>query len=102
MSTTPHGNLPSCSQSLVSEYEELRGVTLAQSNAPSRGVGLSLLLRRGMAAWMDACAAVAPPSRSRTVPRHEHRLVPSELRSEVALVLATMALANHSYGGITV
>jgi hypothetical protein len=102
MNTTPPTNMPSSNESLVSEYEELRRVAVAPSNGLSRGVGFTLLLRRGMAVWMDACEAVAPPSRSQAAPRHEPRLVPSELRNEVALVLAAMAMANPSYGGMTV
>lgn len=101
MNTTAPTNVPSSSESLLSEYEELRRVALFPSNRLSRGVGFSLLLRRGMAVWMDACAAVAP-ARSQAVPREQHRLVRSELRSEVALVLAEMAMANPSYGGVTV
>lgn len=102
MNTTLPTNMPSSSESLLSEYEELRGVAVAPSNGLSRGVGFSLLLRRGMAVWMDTCAAVTPPPRSQAVPRQESRLVPSELRSEVALVLAAMAMANPSYGGMSV
>jgi hypothetical protein len=102
MNKAPPTNMLPSGESLLSEYEELRRVALTPSNGLSRGVGFSLLLRRGMAVWMDACAAVAPPPRSQAVPRQKHRLVPSELRSEVALVLAAMAMANPSYGGMTV
>lgn len=86
----------------MSEYEDLRRVALGELGGPSQGVGFALLLRRGMAAWMDACMKTAAASfRSRPASRPEQWLVPADLRCEVALVLATMALACPSEGGMT-
>jgi hypothetical protein len=55
-----------------------------------------------MAVWMDACTkAAACSSRLRPVAKQEDRLLPPELRGEVALLLAAMALACPSEGGMT-
>jgi hypothetical protein len=85
---------------LTSEYEELRRVALGGSDGLQGGVGFALLLRRGMAAWMDACLAAALPSRPRSAPRQDLCAVPPDLRGEVAQVLATMALRGVE-GGMT-
>lgn len=102
MSATPETIVPTSGDALVSEYEELRRVALGALRSPSQGVGFALLLRRGMAVWMDACTkAAACSSRLRPVAKQEDRLLPPELRGEVALLLAAMALACPSEGGMT-
>ena len=93
--------MPQSSEALVSEYEELRRVALGGSRGPSQGVGFALLVRRGMAGWMDACMTAASASRSRPVSKQEQCLVLPDLRGEVAMVLAAMALACPSEGGMT-
>jgi hypothetical protein len=51
---------------------------------------------------MDACMkAAASSSGLRPVSRQEQCLLPPDLRGEVALVLAAMALACPSEGGMT-
>jgi hypothetical protein len=85
---------------LTSEYEELRRVALGGSDGLRGGIGFALLLRRGMAAWMDACLTAALPSRPRSVPRQDFCAVAPDLRGEVAQVLATMALHGVE-GGMT-
>jgi hypothetical protein len=86
---------------LTSEYEELRRVALAGLDGLQRGIGFALLLRRGVAAWMDACLTAALPSRPQPVPR-DSCAVPPDLRGEVAQVLAAMALGSRIEGGMTV
>jgi hypothetical protein len=88
-------------ETLTSEYEELRRVALGESGGLHGGVGFALLLRRGMAAWMDACLKAALPSRAQSVPRRDSCAVPPELRGEVAQVLAAMALGSRIEGGMT-
>jgi hypothetical protein len=87
-------------ETLTSEYEELRRVALGGSGGLHGGVGFALLLRRGMAAWMDACLTAAVPSRPPSVPRQEFCAVPPDLRGEVAQVLAAMALGRVEGGMI--
>lgn len=100
MSTTlePETLLP-MSERLVAEYEELRRVALV-ANGPSQGVGLALLLRRGMAAWMEACLTAVPSPMPRPAPP-QACFLPADLRHEVATVLAAMALAGQVEGGMT-
>jgi hypothetical protein len=102
MSAAPEEIVPASGDALVSEYEALRGVALGGLRGPSQGVGFALLLRRGMAVWMDACTkAAASSSRLRPLSRQEQCLLPPDLRGEVAMVLATMALACPMEGGMT-
>src|SRR5262249_89795 len=42
---------------LRSSYEELRQIALASGDVHGRGTGMALLIRSGMARWMDACIA---------------------------------------------
>lgn len=100
MNAAPETIEPTSGDALVSEYEELRRVALGALRGPSQGVGFALLLRRGMAVWMDACTK-ASSSRLRPVSKQEDRLLPPDLRGEVALLLAAMALACPSEGGMT-
>lgn len=93
--------VPTSGDALVSEYEELRRVALGALRSPSQGVGFALLLRRGMAVWMDACTKAASLSGLRPVSKQEDRLLPPDLRGEVASLLAAMALACPSEGGMT-
>jgi hypothetical protein len=77
---------------LVARYEELRSQVLGGSG---RELGLVLLLRQGMRAWVEAwsnCTLTMPAER-----HHEGGLdevVPIPLRAEIAIVLAGMALSN--------
>ena len=91
-------------ETLTSEYEVLRRVALGGSNGLSGGVGFALLLRRGMAAWMDACLTAALPSRPQSVPEQQQEVcaVPPDLRGEVAQLLAAMALGGRVEGGMPV
>jgi hypothetical protein len=75
---------------LVARYEELRSQAMG---ACGLGLGLALLLRQGMQAWLEAwsnCTLTMP------VERHfEGRMdevVPVQLRTEIAIVLAGMAM----------
>jgi hypothetical protein len=84
---------------LLSGYEDLRSVALLRAGRSGRGSGLALFLQRGMAAWITACAPLTHPlEASHRKPTEEDR-VPADLRTEVAMVLAEMALtAAHAQG----
>jgi hypothetical protein len=79
-------------QALISAYEDLRAQAIGFSG--SGGLGMALLLGQGMVGWMHACSSVA----STTTPDNLRRFptvsgpLPDDLRSEVVLVLAAMAL----------
>ena len=87
-------------EALVSEYEGLRRMVLGASGA-TPGTGFALFLRRGMAAWMEACTTAASAFVTRHPPMQEDRVVPSDLRGEVAMVLVSMALSCRTEGGLT-
>ena len=78
-------------EALISAYEDLR--RQAAESSSSGGLGMAIFLDQGMVAWMLACSWVAS-----TNPDNSHRCrttaapLPDELRGEVVLVLAAMAL----------
>jgi hypothetical protein len=75
---------------LVARYEEMRSQVLEGSG---RGLGLALLLRHGMKAWIGAWSECRSQSVSK--PEEASRricLVPAELRSEAVTILAGFAL----------
>jgi hypothetical protein len=78
-------------QALISAYEDLR--QQAAECSSSSGLGMAILLNQGMVAWMLACSWV--PS---TSPDNSRRCLtavaplPNELRREIVLVMAAMAL----------
>ena len=87
---------------LVAGYEDLRRAALRRTAASGRGIGLSLFVRSGMAAWMEACAALPRPTAATFVrPTAPAPLVPDAFRVEVAMLLAGMALSVHAQGGVT-
>jgi hypothetical protein len=74
------------------DYEALRCAVL-EGTRGDRDVGLALLMRRGMAAWIRAwstCAAPAVPTERRT--QREALALPGSLRGDVTRLLVTMAL----------
>ena len=78
-------------QTVISAYEDLR--QLAADGSSSGGLGMALFLGQGMVAWMRACswASSATPDNLRRFPTIAAPL-PNDLRGEVVLVLAAMAL----------
>ncbi|HME69526.1 MAG TPA: hypothetical protein VKM54_06615 [Myxococcota bacterium] len=74
-------------------YEELRGRVLAGRAAGSR-LGLSLLLRSGMVAWMEgwaACSLGESAAQAGEVARRVEPL-PDECGADLVSLLANMAL----------
>ena len=80
---------------LVDAYEQLRpaSTTDSASRRDASLHGFGTLVRRGMAAWMHACAAVTPPPGTplRTSVSDTVQLLPTEQRNIVD-VIAAMAL----------
>lgn len=77
-------------QVLRDDYEVLRNEVL---EGREQGLGLALLLREGMAAWMRAVASTAPNPEASPRPRGCEALPLGGVRGEVVSVLASMALA---------
>lgn len=76
---------------MTSAYEELR--QQATNGSSSGGLGMALFLGQGMVAWMRACSWVSSTASDnlRRLPPVAAAL-PNDLRGEVVLVLAAMAL----------
>ena len=80
-------------EGLIARYEELRQQALRQPSSIPRGQGLALLLRSGLAGWMQAWAQCvvdipAPPKG----PLGEDASFPLALHREVTMILAGMVL----------
>lgn len=77
---------------LVAAYEELRRQFLGSAVGPGRGVGLVLLLERGMPDWMEACARFVNTA-VRTEPQPSQQpTLPASLRTAMVVLLAGMVL----------
>jgi hypothetical protein len=75
-------------------YEDLRRAALEEPDGHARRApGLALLLRAGIAAWMQACRSVAGPVLSAQASGETIRALPGTVRAEVTVLLAEMALA---------
>jgi len=77
---------------LVDAYERLRHDALMAATRGGGLRGLAILIRQGMAAWMQACASAATAAVSPTA-GNGMRMPPSVER-EVIDVLAAMALTT--------
>ena len=78
-------------QGLIAAYEDLR--RQAAECSSSSGLGMAILLDQGMVAWMLVCSWVPStiPDNSRQCPTAVAPF-PNELRREIVLVMAAMAL----------
>lgn len=82
---------------LSSCYEDLRGTAVEADVEVRHGVGLALFIRSGMAAWMQACTSFAPAPRREPAPGQvECPSLNPDVRAEVAMVLAEMALSANT------
>jgi hypothetical protein len=77
---------------LAGAYEQLRRDAIAPPACGGSLQGLAILMRRGMAAWMQACATVAPSPAVLPTPVNVAAAVFPTVRCEVVDVLAAMAL----------
>lgn len=82
----------SVGDALVAAYEELRREFLGSAHGSVRGLGVALLLERGMPDWMEACARFANTT-VRTEPQTGHPpTLPASVRTEIVVLLAGMVL----------
>ena len=78
----------------MTAYEELRRTALEASNGSvRRAPGLALVVRGGLAAWMQTCWRVAGPRWSALPSREMTPTLPGAIRAEVTVLLTEMALA---------
>lgn len=92
---SPHPPLPDArvAQAVVAAYEALRGAVLAPAGPHTAELGLTLLMRRGMAAWMREYAAHATLEREPTaVSGASATAVAPETRSQLVGMLVSMIL----------
>jgi len=75
-------------------YEVLRRLALEQHHAPAARDGLVVLLRQGVAAWMDAWSRVPSPPPRATGNRGSMAVLPDSTSADVVRVLAAMALGH--------
>ena len=95
MSRLPHA-IPSeqWTSECAIRYEALRNQAI-ERHAPVARHGLAVLLRHGMAAWMDAWSKVpAPPPRSAKDDSLRPCPVPDGSSAEVIRVLVAMAMGH--------
>jgi hypothetical protein len=86
--TLPHAM---ADQHFAAHYEQLRNQVLGRGIGAR--VGLTLLLRQGMAAWMQTGACVTPPPADVAVPPgNAHSPLPDQVRSQAAVILAGIVL----------
>ncbi len=80
-------------EGLIARYEELRQQVLGRPSGIPRGQGLALLLRSGIAGWMQAwaqCTVEVPaPPQERLDPGESF---PLAMQREVTMILAAMVL----------
>jgi len=93
MSSTAHvGEIGKGAPDHATRYETLRAYAVARHAPPSRD-GLVVLLRHGVAAWMDAWSRLPAPQPAQAE-RHESLPLPDDASVEVVHVLAAMALSH--------
>lgn len=77
---------------LARHYEELRSDITDAHVTVAGGLGLTLLMTRGLSAWMKAWSVCVPES-ERCAPRDAAPPLPPVARPEVVQLLTGMALA---------
>jgi hypothetical protein len=78
----------------VASYEALRRIALRQADPDTdRSLGLAILLRQGVAAWLHAWAR-CPPRLDPMAPAAPPRGIPSFIHTELAQLWAQMALSH--------
>jgi hypothetical protein len=76
----------------VAAYEELRRQFLGPAAGLVRGLGLALLLERGMREWIEACADVVNTAAMPEPPPSRPALLSSTVRTDMVVLLAGMVL----------
>ncbi len=75
-------------------YEALRRHALEPHCAGASRDALAVLLRHGVAAWMQACSKLPPPAVRTAQDGRERAPLPEGTSAEVVRVLAAMALGQ--------
>jgi len=86
-------SLPSAlaDRDFATHYEHLRRDALGRTSSGS--VGLTLLLRQGLVAWMQGCSCGASaPTRGPVPSANAFHPLPADVRSQAAVILAGILL----------
>jgi hypothetical protein len=75
-------------------YEVLRGRALDSHHASAAREGLAVLLRHGMASWMEAWSTLPTPATPTTLASRDRPPLPDDASAEIVCVLASMALSH--------
>ncbi len=89
MSAAPQQNAPAH----VARYEELRRHVVDQQILAGR-FGLAVLLRQGLAAWVDQWSKMPAPTPAPSAEISRPSPLPDDSQAEVINVLAAMALGH--------
>jgi hypothetical protein len=81
------------SEDWITHYEELRRQALGEGANSAHGVGMGVLMRRGMAAWLEACSRCSTHVDVKVVAQAVPSTVPQGLRDEITEVLTSMVLS---------
>lgn len=88
--------VPSCEVDrgrLARSYEALRDGVLARPRLPGGGPGEAIVIRRGLAAWLESPATGDPtPRRPAARERHETASLPSGVHEQLLSVLVNLVL----------
>ena len=87
--------IPFTDHRLVAAYEELRSQAV---QGWRQGPGLALMITRGFRGWMEACGQFLANEASRSQGPEPSASMPSGVRSEFIVVLASMVLQRVSKG----
>ena len=89
--------VPSCEVDpgrLSRSYESLREGVLARPRLPGAGAGEAIVVRRGLAAWIDSPAtADVMPSRATVHEHHATTSLPGGVREQLLGVLVNLVLS---------
>lgn len=80
---------------MSTRYEQLRAQVLGQGDGRG-GVGLVVLLRHGVAAWIEVCAERPPPPASRADTAPEEAM-PIEEAAYAELIRVVAGMVLHHY-----
>ena len=81
----------------MQRYEQLRGAVIASPRPPGAGLGEAVVVRRGLAAWLECTAAegsVAPEGRRASEGREALQL-PAAVHAELLSVLVNLVIGGH-------
>ena len=89
MSTVPQQNV----SAHISRYEELRRHVMEQQSQVGR-LGLAILLRQGLAAWVDQWSRMPTPTPAPSPEMSWPPILPDDTSANVINVLTAMALGH--------